>query len=552
MNTIHHSHSFGAFPAALLIIMMLTGGVAGASEYRQSNLVSDLPGVAAYQDANLVNPWGIAYSATGPFWIADNHTGLSTVYDSSGVANPLVVTIAPPLGGAPPAAPTGLVYNPTASFDLGAGMPARFIFSTEDGTISGWNPTLNPTESILKVDNSAAGSIYKGLAIAPGLSSPLIYASDFHNGVVNTFDSSFNPATLSGNFTDPNIPAGFAPFGIHLINNEIYVTYALQDAAGQDDVPGPGNGYVDIFDTDGMLVRRLISQGNLNSPWAVVMAPANFGDFSNKLLVGNFGDGKINAYDPTSGAFLGTVSGENNQPIVNLGLWALTFGNGAIAGPTNVLFFTAGIPGDGQVEDHGLFGSIRLNEGATPVLVSSFGATAEDGNVLLRWEMFSDVGAASFHIYRTDDHSARVRLTRAPIGCDGGECEYRDDTVEPGQDYSYEVAPVVSGRESEPFGPVHVSVPAIGRLSLRVGPSPMVGGATALFVLPNASTVRVSVFDVGGREVNVIAAGEYGAGTHRVDWNGSDAEGQFLPSGLYFVRIRTANGARSVSLPIIR
>jgi uncharacterized protein (TIGR03118 family) len=334
-----------------------------ANIYIPHNLVSDLPGQAEHRDVHLANPWGIGYSPTGPFWIADNHNGVATVYDDQGRSlpegSPLVVTIPTPVAGMPPTAPTGIVYNGTADFELGAGLPALFIFATEDGTISGWNPAVDQTHAIRKVDSSGAGAVYKGLALGNDGGANFLYVTNFNAGTVSVFDKHFAPA-MPGTFLDATIPAGFAPFGIRNIGGKLFVTYAMQNAAKHDDVAGPGNGFVDVFSTSGVLLQRLISHGVLNSPWGLALAPPDFGDLSNTLLVGNFGDGTIHGFDPSSGAPVGEVSIPSGKPFVVQGLWGLTFGNGEAAGEKNVLFFTAGIPGpSGMVEDHGLFGSLK-------------------------------------------------------------------------------------------------------------------------------------------------------------------------------------------------
>jgi uncharacterized protein (TIGR03118 family) len=311
------------------------------------NLISDLPGQADRVDTNLVNAWGLAFSATSPFWVADNHTGVSTLYNSTGGVQALVVTIPAPPGATSPASPTGVVFNGSTNFVVTGG-PARFIFATEDGTISGWNPATNI--AVLKVDNSGAGAIYKGLALA----SNQLYAANFHAGTIDVFDGAFSPMTLAGTFLDPNMPTNFAPFDVEAFNNKLYVTYAEQDADKEDDVPGVGKGFVDVFDLNGNLETRLISREPLNAPWGLAMAPLTFGPFPGALLVGNFGDGAINAFEPSTGAFLGTLSDAAGQPIRIDGLWAIKFGNGGQGGDPNVLYFTAG-PGD---EQHGLFGSL--------------------------------------------------------------------------------------------------------------------------------------------------------------------------------------------------
>jgi len=344
------------------------GGMSSA--FQQTNLVSN-GSQAPVTDANLLNPWGIARSPTGPWWVSDNHSGVSTVYDGQGhpfpTANPLVVGIAPPAGSPPDTvgAPTGIVFNSNPSgFMVSEGAasgPALFIFSTEDGTISGWNQNVNPAESILAVDNSSDEAVYKGLAGSdPAGNEMFIFASDFHNDKVDVFDSSFAPVDLGGSaFSDPNIPAGFAPFGIHNIDGQLYVTYAKQDADAHDDVKGPGNGYVDVFTTSGQFVRRFASQGQLNSPWGVVRTPASFGSFGNVILIGNFGDGHLSAFDPVSGSFKGQLNQPGGMPVAIDGLWGLEFGNGGTAGSTSTLFFSAGPNG----ENDGLFGMLTATAG---------------------------------------------------------------------------------------------------------------------------------------------------------------------------------------------
>jgi uncharacterized protein (TIGR03118 family) len=329
--------SFLVFPA-------LAGG------YVQTNLVSDQLGLAANTDPNLINPWGISHSPTSPFWVSNNRTGVATLYNGAGqpfpVGGPLVVTIPP--SGVGTGTPTGQVFNGTADFEVSPGKPARFIFATENGTISGWNPTANATNAILKVDNSAAGAVYTGLGIGNNGSGNFLYAANFSNGTINVFDSTFSPAFLSGSFFDPNLPSGYAPFNVQYLGGSLLVTYASTSGAG------PGRGFVDVFDLNGNLDRRLISGGVLNSPWGLALAPANFGEFSNDLLVGNFGDGTINAFDPTTGIWIGTLTDSLNNPISIDGLRGLIFGNGSNGADPNMLYFTAGI-GD---QAHGLFGSL--------------------------------------------------------------------------------------------------------------------------------------------------------------------------------------------------
>jgi uncharacterized protein (TIGR03118 family) len=332
----------------------------GENSYLQHNLVSDLPGLADHVDPHLINPWGIAESPTSPFWILNNGAGLANVYDTSGKPATLVVTVPTP-SGARSSAPTGQVFNNTGAFVLRGGKPAVFLFSTEDGTISGWYNGIENNNAVIGVNNSGSGAVYKGLALGTSDSGPVLYAANFGTGKVDVFGGDFAPKTPAATFSDAAIPQGFAPFNIYVAGGKVYVAYAKQDDEKEDDVPGDGNGYVDVFDTNGRLMQRLISGGRLNSPWGMVIAPEAFGDFSKALLVGNFGDGTINAYNVSTGEYLGTLQEKAGKPIVNTGLWALQFGNGAAGGDATTLYFTAGIPGpEGDaIESHGLFGSIQ-------------------------------------------------------------------------------------------------------------------------------------------------------------------------------------------------
>jgi uncharacterized protein (TIGR03118 family) len=383
-----------------------------ATAFLQTNLVSDLPGVAAVQDPNLVNPWGIAEGPTGgPFWISDNNSGQSTLYSVPGKnntpvsINSLVVSIPTPddpFGAS--GTPTGTVFN----LDLAGGgfkvngfsnpktgpsqptsAPAIFLFATEDGTIVGWNPGVNPkgfdpakagTYGILAVDNSGnnftepdpnkqTGAVYKGLTIATAsapifagdaASTAVIYASNFRSGQVEVYDSAFKSVNLpAGAFTDTDLPKGYAPFNVQVLGNKVYVTYALQNDAKHDDVAGHGHGFVDVFNLDGTPglaggKERLISRGALDSPWGLAIAPSSFGNLAGSLLVGNFGNGRIHAFDATTGDFLGALTDPDGEPIQIDGLWALKVGNGGGGGAANTVYFTAGL----AHETHGLFGSL--------------------------------------------------------------------------------------------------------------------------------------------------------------------------------------------------
>jgi len=326
--------------------------------YQQTNLVSNIPGLARVTDPSLVNPWGMASSPTSPWWVSDNGTDLSTLYNgNTGAKQGLVVNI-------PDASPTGLVFNNTANFLLPTGGKSLFIFATETGSIDAWNGAQGTNALSMA---SLAGAAYKGLAIGTANSASYLYAADFLQGKVQVFNSSFGTTNnLTGNFTDPSLPSGYAPFGIKNLGGKIYVTYAEQ-SGGLDEVDGPGKGFVDVFDTNGNLLNRVASGGTLNAPWGLALAPSDFGDFSNDLLVGNFGDGTINAFDATTFAFEGQLLGLDGNPISIDGLWDLAFGNGANAGLKNSLFFTAGL----NDEADGLVGSLHVPE---PFTLSVFGA----------------------------------------------------------------------------------------------------------------------------------------------------------------------------------
>jgi uncharacterized protein (TIGR03118 family) len=332
-----------------LVVLLSAPALAGtgsapspAAKFNIVPLVSDQPGVAANTDPNLVNAWGISHSPTGPNWVSDNGTDKSTVYDRhTGATLPLVVRI-------PHGAPTGTVYSPLGAgfFEVKAGGisgPSIFLFDTESGAIEGWSPTVNPTKAIIAVDNSGAGSVYKGLALDP--TDKLLFAADFVNNAVQVFDSKFKPVR---SFTDSSLPARFAPFDVAWINSKLYVAFAKRQKTGADEQAGRGLGYVDIFDAEGTLLTQLIAKGKLNAPWGMTIAPAGFGGFAGDLLVGNFGDGRINAYDAATGDFKGTLKASDGTALVIDGLWALD------AGPDTNVTFTAG-PAD---ETHGLLGLI--------------------------------------------------------------------------------------------------------------------------------------------------------------------------------------------------
>ena len=357
----------GLAAVVIAAAVLLAAGSASAKHddgYTVHNLVSDQPGVADHQDPNLVNAWGIAASSTSPWWVTNNGTDTSTLYNGDGVAQfpptPLVVSVA---GG-----PTGAVFNGGSGFVISDGNghsgSARFLFATEDGTIRGWSPAVPPpplsTQTFVgpnDADQSGAGAIFKGLAIT----GDHLYASDFHHAKVDVFDSSFH--LVPGGFVDSKLPAGYAPFGIQAIGGNIFVSYAKQDADAEDEVAGQGLGIVDEYTTGGALITRVAQHGHLNAPWGMAMAPDDFGSASGDLLVGNFGDGRINVFEPKKDGKKfhaeGQLRGTDGKPITIDGLWGIGFGNGSGSGDTDDLYFAAG-PDD---EHHGLFGEIAVASG---------------------------------------------------------------------------------------------------------------------------------------------------------------------------------------------
>ena len=350
---------------------MLT--VTAASAYSSTKLVGDTGAAGALTvDPNLVNPWGIAFGPTSPAWVANNHSGTSTLYNGNGAAQALIVAL--PAGFDP----TGIVFNSSTDFVVTSGAnsgAARFIYSGEGGMLAGWSPLADATNAI-SVYTAADGAVYKGLAIANNGAGNFLYATDFVNGKVDVFNATFAKQATSATsftFTDPNLPAGYAPFGIQALKSgasgatQLYVTYAKQqNPPTVDNANGPGLGLVDVYDTNGQFLKQLVPAGGaLNAPWGVALAPADFGTLSNAVLVGNFGDGKINGYNPTTGVFLGTVTDSTGTAFAAPGLWGIAFGNDAVNQPHATLFFAAGT----NNEANGLYGRIDL--GATPPVLGA-------------------------------------------------------------------------------------------------------------------------------------------------------------------------------------
>ncbi|HEV2711326.1 MAG TPA: TIGR03118 family protein [Edaphobacter sp.] len=388
MNSFHKAQYSGASAVVgLVLAIAIFGQVAmaqTAQHYKQTNLTSNQASLAPIMDGGLVNSWGLARSSTSPWWVADNGTGLSTLYNATGEKQGLVVTI--PTGDnaqSPTGTPTGTVFNGDSTvFLLAPGKAAAFLFVTEDGTISAWNPGVSLSQAVIEVNHKSA-SVYKGVTIATVQTKrgpqTYLYAADFRQGRVEVFDSTFKPVQLQsdndddnwgsfdhergegqdgGSFEDPRLPRGYAPFNVQNIGGNIYVSFAKQDSAKHDEVHGAGMGFVDVFSPRGRLLGRLQSGPWFNAPWGLTLASSDFGAYSHDVLVGQFGSGTILAFDPVTGKFKGMLNGADNNPIHIDGLWAIAFGNDASAGPATTLYFTAG-PDD---ETNGLFGTLTAVE----------------------------------------------------------------------------------------------------------------------------------------------------------------------------------------------
>jgi uncharacterized protein (TIGR03118 family) len=355
-KSVHRRLLLACTAVGLAAALAVPAGAAQAapkdSRFDQVDVVADRPGVAALTDPLLVNPWGLALSPTSPVWAANNGTGTATLYRGDGVGTPftkvpLEVTVTN-------GAPTGEVFNTTGSFEVGsppAGGPARFIFDSQNGDVTGWNPAAAPTTAL--VEAPAQGAVYTGLALLQTSSAPFLLAADFNHARIDVFDGDWNPVDVGDAFTDPDLPPGYAPFNVAVLGGAVYVSYALQNEDGDEEVAGHNLGFVDKYTDFGRSVQRVASRGNLNAPWGLAIAPDSFGKYAGSLLVGNFGDGKIGAYTDT-GDFLGFLRDRDNDVVAIDGLWALLPGT-ATSGGTNAVWFSAG-PDD---ETHGLVGVLR-------------------------------------------------------------------------------------------------------------------------------------------------------------------------------------------------
>jgi len=443
-----------------LLILGLVATVSRAQQagYMQNNLVANTAGVAAHTDSQLSNPWGIALLPDQPFWIANNNGGTSTLYDSSGNKNSLVVQL-PSASTNPcsPACPTGIVAN-TNGADFGG---AQFIFDSEDGILAAWSQGAAATRV---VDNSASGAVYKGLALLSNGSGNFLLAANFNSGKIDVFDRSFNPATLSGSFSDPKLPAGLAPHGIHIVNDQIFVAYGLQDAQKHDPVVGAGNGVVDIFDTNGKFVHRFATGGVLNAPWGVALSSANFGQFSNAILVGNFGDGTINAFD-ANGNSLGQLTDTSGKAIVNPGLWELLFGQ--LVNDPDTLYLTAG----GASQTQGLFATLKAAQAATTgnfsLSVSATSSTVNVGSATNINVSVSSIGGFN--------SAVTLSCSGLPVGV---TCSFSPDSITPG---TSSVTSVLMVSVAQSFNP---TMPIYNPASLWM---PLSGSGFGFFGLPFAA-----------------------------------------------------------------
>ena len=362
------ARNLNCIPTLLIFLFTLLSGSVFAQHYNRTDLTANRTGISSAPniDSNLVNSWGLARSSGSPWWISDNGMGLSTLYDLNGVPQSLVVTIPPPKGQNGASAPTGTVFNYTGAFEVASGESAFFIFVTEDGTISGWNPNVNLNAAVLLKDNSKKGAIYKGCAIAMTANGPRLYVSNFASGRVEMYNGLMKNAGTAEAFEDTSLPPHYAPFGIQNVGGNIVVTFAQREPGSTDENHGPGLGFVDVFDTKGNLLLRLQHGKFMNAPWGIAQAPGDFGVFSHRFLIGNFGDGTINSFNAVSGKWEGWLRNPDDSLLTIDGLWALSFaGDNAKSGLATTLYFTSG-PND---ESDGIFGNI------TPVSTEQRGSS---------------------------------------------------------------------------------------------------------------------------------------------------------------------------------
>src|SRR6202795_4260954 len=450
----------------LLVTLAMPSGLwAQQAGYSQTNLVSNTAGVANTTDTQLLNPWGISSLPGQDFWIANNNSGTSTLYDAQGNKDAALVVTVPgaahnPNGNCSPGCPTGNVSNGNGP-SFGGG---QFIFDTEDGIVASWTGASNT--ATVAFDNSASGAVYKGLALLNGTS---LLAANFNSGKVDVLNSNFTLAPLSGSFTDPKLPAGYAPHGIHVIKNQIYVAFAMQDAAKHDAMPGAGLGQVDIFDTNGNFVSTFVAaRGRLNPPWGVVAAPATFGAFPNAILVGNFGDGTINAFD-TTGKFLGQLTDSSNKALVNPGLWDMVFGGGGPSGDPGTLYLTAGGSNQPNFPDGGSTTSVFAS------LVPAAAVTSQNFSLSLSAQSVTVAPGGSANVMV---NAAGVGGFDSPISLScstitGLTCAFSPATITPGSTATSTLS--IAAASTPPSGGYHAAIfggllPALGLFATVFAP----------------------------------------------------------------------------------
>jgi uncharacterized protein (TIGR03118 family) len=448
--------------------------------YILHNLVSDQAGVADFQDKNMVNAWGIDDSAAGPFWVNEGGTGLSTVYSSNGAVSTTLAIVPPGAKGPATSVATGIVSNLTGGFPVNVGHPPNVIFVSASGTISGWAPAVDATHAQLMVDNSATSAVYYGLAISGRVASttPQIYVANFFSGLIEVYDTNYKAVTVSGGFADPAVPAGYAPFNIQNIGGKLYVMYAKQNTSKLGWVNGAGLGQVAVFDLNGTLIKHLVSGGPLNAPWGVAIASANFGAFSGALLIGNFGDGTINAFDPVAGTSLGALADPQGNPIQIPGLWALIPGNGGTGGDTNALYFSAG----GASQNHGLLGSLQ----AAPVVASSNIANAADTQANIAPNTYISIFGANLSPVTRNWTNSDFSGTSLPKSLEGVSV-----TVDGKAAYVYYISPKqidVLTPVDTATGPVNVIVTSNGLVSATASAT-MQSVSPAFFLLKDNKSI---------------------------------------------------------------
>ncbi len=443
----------------LLTVAIPSGLWAQQPGYFQTNLVSNAAGVAKTTDSQVLNPWGISILPGQDFWIANNNSGTSTLYDENGNKDTALVVTIPgatknPNGNCSPGCPTGNVSNGNGSFFAGG----QFIFDTEDGLIANWTGASNT--ATVAFDNSASGAVYKGLAL---LNGTFLLLANFNTGKVDVVDRNFNLTSLSGSFTDPKLPAGYAPHGIHVINNQIYVAYAMQDAAKHDAKPGTGLGQVDIFDMNGNFVSTFIAaSGQLNAPWGIVATPASFGTFANGILVGNFGDGTINAFD-TTGKFLGQLTNSSNYVLVNPGLWDMVFGGGGPSGDPGTLYLTAG----GGNQPNFPAGGSTTSVFASLVPAAAVGSPNFSLNLSAQSVTVAPGGSANVMISASAVGGFNNQISLSCSAVAGVTCSFNPSTIFPGSSAASTLT--ISATSTPPTNGYGHSVPGLATLLPGLG-----------------------------------------------------------------------------------